>query len=75
MKDGPPTILRSGDYVRMPSKNVHQFTCVSTCSLFIVSDAAFDVHYVDTDGKEISLDEALKSKAKGKTPMKKETKM
>jgi quercetin dioxygenase-like cupin family protein len=64
MKDGTPSALHSGDYISLPSKNAHQFTCTAVCSLFIVSDAAFDIHYVDKDGKEISPDEALKSKAK-----------
>ncbi len=29
--------------------------------LYIFSDAAFDMHYVDGEGKEISPDEALKN--------------
>jgi quercetin dioxygenase-like cupin family protein len=72
MKDGSPTTLRSGDYVALPEKNVHQFTCLISCKFFIMPSGAFDIHYVDKDGKEISPDEALKSKAKA--PMKKETK-
>ena len=69
MKDGTPTRIHSGDYLSLPAKNAHEFTCAAACSVFIVSDAAFDIHYVDKDGKEISPDEALKSKAKA--PMKK----
>ncbi len=69
MKEGAPTTIRPGDYVSLPAKNAHHFTCTAACSVFIVSDAAFDIHYVDKDGKEISPDEALKSKAKA--PMKK----
>jgi hypothetical protein len=40
-------------------------------------DGAFDIHYVDASGKEISPDEALKSKAKApmKKGMKKDMKM
>ena len=72
MKDGKPLTLHSGDYASLPSKNVHQFTCVAACSSFIAPSAAFDIHYVDKDGKEISPDEALKSK---KAPMKKGMKM
>jgi len=69
MKDGSPTALHTGDYVALPEKNAHQFTCVTACTMFIQPSGAFDIHYVDKDGKEISPDEALKSKAK--TPMKK----
>jgi quercetin dioxygenase-like cupin family protein len=74
MKDSGALVLHSGEYVKMPSKSVHQFTCVAACTFFLASDAAFDIHYVDKDGKEVSPDEALKSKAKAKSPMKKEMK-
>jgi quercetin dioxygenase-like cupin family protein len=69
MKDGQPTSVHSGDYLSLPGKNAHHFTCVAACTLFIMPSGAFDIHYVDKDGKEISPDEALKSK--GKAPMKK----
>lgn len=72
MKDGQPAALHSGDYLSLPAKGVHQFSCVAACTLFIVPSGAFDIHYVDKDGKEISPDEALKSKAKA--PVKKEPK-
>jgi quercetin dioxygenase-like cupin family protein len=69
MKDGQPTTLHGGDYVSLPGKNAHQFTCIAACTLFINPSGAFDIHYVDKNGKEISPDEALKSKMKA--PMKK----
>ena len=72
MKDAKPAMLHPSGYLNMPAKNAHQFTCTAACTFFIISDAAFDIHYVDKDGKEISADEALKSKAKA--PMKKEKK-
>ena len=72
MKDGQPTSLHPGDYLSLPGKNAHQFTCVAACTLFIMPSAAFDIHYVDKDGKEISPDEALKPKMK--TPLYKEMK-
>lgn len=72
MKDGKPVTAHSGDYLLMPEKNVHQFTCVAACTFFIVPSGAFDIHYVDKDGKEISPDEALKGQMKA--PMKKEMK-
>jgi quercetin dioxygenase-like cupin family protein len=72
MKDAKPAAVHASGFLALPGKNPHQFTCVAACTFFIVSDAAFDIHYVDKDGKEISADDALKSKAKA--PMKKEMK-
>jgi quercetin dioxygenase-like cupin family protein len=59
MKGGSSAILSPGGYAMMPSKHVHQFTCTSACSAFVNSDGAFDIHYLDTNGKEISPDAAL----------------
>ncbi|HTM37641.1 MAG TPA: cupin domain-containing protein [Terriglobales bacterium] len=64
MKDGAPAHLHSGDYINLPSKNVHQFTCSSACSFFLATDGAFDIHYVDATGHEISAEDALKAKLK-----------
>ena len=74
MKDASPAKLNAAGFLNLPAKSAHQFTCVAACTFFISSDAAFDIHYVDKDGKEISTDDALKSKAKAKMPMKKEMK-
>ncbi len=60
MKDGKPTALHAGAFALMPSKHVHRFSCKTECMLFVHSDAAFDMHYVDDAGKEITPDEALK---------------
>jgi len=63
MKDGGKTaVLGPGGYAMMPSKHVHQFSCTSACSAFVSSDAAFDIHYVDASGAEISADGALAKK-------------
>ena len=63
MKDtGKTAVLGPGGYAMMPSKHVHQFTCTSACSAFVSSDAAFDIHYVDSGGAEISPDAALTKK-------------
>lgn len=59
MKGGSTAILGAGGYAMMPSKHVHQFTCTSACTAFVSSDAAFDIHYVDANGKEIPPDAAL----------------
>lgn len=61
VKDGEPITLRAGGFALMPSRHVHQFRCTTACSLFVYSDAAFDIHYVDAQGKEIPADEALKA--------------
>jgi len=66
MKDGAPVRMHTGDYIKLPAKNVHQFTCVAACTFYLATDGAFDIHYVDKDGKEISMDEALKAKAPAK---------
>jgi quercetin dioxygenase-like cupin family protein len=66
MKDGKPLTLESGGYALMPSRHVHQFRCEKACSLYIYSDAAFDIHYVDAQGNEISAEDALKTTMKKK---------
>jgi hypothetical protein len=68
MKGASPATLGPGDYINLPGKHVHQFTCQSACKFFIVCDQAFDIHYVDAAGKEIAQDEALKP---AKAPAKK----
>ena len=59
MKGGSNATLGPGGYALMPSKHVHQFTCASACSAFVYSDGAFDIHYLDANGKEIPPDAAL----------------
>src|SRR5262249_38313394 len=54
MKDGKPLTLRAGGFALMPARHVHQFRCTTACTLFVYSDAAYDIHYVDAQGKEIS---------------------
>lgn len=61
MKDGPSQTLRAGGYVQLPSHHVHQFLCKNKCTFFFYSDGAWDMHYVDTQGTEISPDDALKA--------------
>jgi len=63
MKDAAPVMLRAGGFMLMPSHHVHRFTCVKSCSLFVYSDAAFDMHYVDGAGQEIPPDKALSKEA------------
>ena len=56
-----PVMLRVGSYSQLPSKHVHRFRCTSKvdCLIFLVADAAFDIHFVDDGGKEISTEKAL----------------
>lgn len=61
MKDASkPVSLKPGDYILLPAKGIHQFTAVTNVELFLLSDAAFDIHYVDPLGKEIPTETALK---------------
>lgn len=61
MKGAKPVTLRAGAFALMPSRHVHQFRCVGPCTLYVYSDAALDIHYVDGQGKEISPADALKA--------------
>jgi len=61
MKDGPSRTLQAGSFVLLPSHHVHQFLCKKNCTFFFYSDGAFDIHYLDKQGAEISPDEALKA--------------
>lgn len=71
MKDGKPTVLRSGGFAMLPSHHLHQFVCQESCQMYISSDVAFDIHYVDAQGKEIPAANALKTaKEKVATQMK-----
>lgn len=71
MKDGPPLTLRAGGFALMAARHVHQFRCERACQLYIYSDLAFDIHYVNAQGNEISPAEALKAvKEKAATEMK-----
>ena len=59
MKDGASQVIGAGGFAQMPSKHVHQFTCVKACTGFVAGDGAFDIHYVDAGGQEITPDAAL----------------
>ena len=60
MKDEKTVTLQAGGFARMSSKHAHQFSCASECTFYVFSDAAFDLHYLDAEGQEISPVEALK---------------
>jgi quercetin dioxygenase-like cupin family protein len=56
---GPATKLEPGGYVYLPAKHQHQLKCPDGCTLFVESDGKFDIHYVDAQGKEIPVEQAL----------------
>lgn len=64
MKDGKSLTLRPGAYAMFPSRHVHQFRCQQACQMYIYSDAAFDIHYVNAQGDEIPSADALKAAGK-----------
>jgi mannose-6-phosphate isomerase-like protein (cupin superfamily) len=66
MKDGPPLRFAPGAYTSLPSHHVHQASCSRSCLLFNAADAAFDIHYVNATGGEISASKALKPAASKK---------
>lgn len=71
MKDGKPLTLRAGGFALMASHHVHQFRCQRACQLYIYSDVAFDIHYVNKQGDEVPPAEALKAvREKAATGMK-----
>jgi quercetin dioxygenase-like cupin family protein len=61
-RDGKPMVLTAGGFAMLPSKHAHRFTCLKACSIYVYSDAIFDIHYVNADGQEIAADEALRKK-------------
>jgi quercetin dioxygenase-like cupin family protein len=61
MKDGTPATLKTGGVAIMPANGIHQFTCIQACTIFIHSNVAFDIHFVDKAGKEITPGDALKA--------------
>lgn len=64
MKDGKPAAMHPGDYAYLPAKSIHQFKAAGATLLMDIPDAAFDIHYVDKDGKEIPPEQALKPAAR-----------
>ncbi len=68
MKGDKAIVAHSGDFVYLPSHHVHRATCTGAapCLLFLSSDAAFDIHWVDDAGNEIPFEKAVPAKASGK---------
>ncbi len=62
--DSQVTLLKPGAFALAPSKHPHHLTCTGACQLYLFSDGPFDIHWVNADGKEISLAEAEKASKK-----------
>ncbi len=60
MKDHKAKTIRAGSYVGLSPRHVHQFTCKNKCTFYFYSDGAWDIHYVDPQGNEITPEVALK---------------
>ncbi len=62
MKGDTSLLAHHGDFAYLPSHHVHRATCLGAvpCLVFLTSDAAFDIHWVDAAGEEIPLESALK---------------
>jgi quercetin dioxygenase-like cupin family protein len=61
MKDGNSVRLEAGGFAALPAQHVHQFRCERDCTFYLDSDGAFDIHYVNGQGTEISAADALKA--------------
>lgn len=60
MKDSPSVTLHPGDFALMPARHIHRLKVLASLELYDIPEAAFDIHYVDADGKEIPPADALK---------------
>jgi len=61
MKDGKPLQFQPGAYASLPSHHAHEAHCFTTCVFTSIADGAFDIHYVDEAGTEISEEQAMKA--------------
>ena len=60
MKGMPATMMKPGDFLFLGSRGIHRFHAITAVELFDISDAPFDIHYVDAAGKEIAVADAIK---------------
>ena len=69
MKGDAPVTLPTGAYAQLSPKHLHRFRCTKAgeCVVLVIADAAFDIHWVNAGGAEISLAEALKLAAQDGT--------
>jgi len=62
-RDGTPLQFTPGAFAYLPAHHQHRASCTRTCLLFNTADAAFDIHYVGTNGEDVSLEEARRLSA------------
>ena len=61
-KSGKALTLEAGGFAKLPAHHVHAFRCgKEPCTLYIHSDGAYDIHYVDAKGAELKPADALKA--------------
>jgi len=55
MKDAKSVTLTSGGFAMLAAQHPHQFTCkAGPCQIYVYPDGAFDLHYVDKKGSEMT---------------------
>lgn len=59
MKGSPAVVAHHGDLVVMPAKHPHHFTSNGSTEFYLLTDAPFDIHYVNASGEEIPPAQAL----------------
>ena len=64
MKGGQPMAMKAGDFLFLAGKGIHRFTAKSAVYLYDMPNGAFDIHYVDAEGKEIPPEKALAAQVK-----------
>jgi quercetin dioxygenase-like cupin family protein len=57
-----PMMLPTGSYSQLPREHLHRFKCLpgKDCVILVITDRAFDIHWVDKSRKEIPFEQALK---------------
>lgn len=60
MKGQASTILHAGGFAYMPPHHIHSFACDGPCIHFVQSDGPYDIHFIDPDGNEIPMQQALR---------------
>ena len=68
MKGAADQTMGAGTFVHLPGKHEHALKCTTACTLFVITSAAFDIHYVDANGKEIPVEQALGTARKPTAP-------
>ena len=55
-----PVRIEAGGYSQLPGGHKHRFRCTDEgeCLVFVVDEGAFDLYWVDAEGREITIEEA-----------------